>query len=467
LSFAFVAGMGIPIVRLFVGRVVRLIILLFVFGDLLFVAAPGVSAQSTTPAQNTKPEPKDVLAKQIKELAEKLGALPTDSTEVQNALGDLAKAIAIRTNGCDIKPAIDTCLARLTDAIFQLNAATTALMQKSPSVKLSDDQVSQVEAQVAALADVVAISNAATPATPTGSPPTTPLDPTATATELATVLAAKFKDKPPKGADVTNKDLVKALQALPVTGKASAAPATPVAVINVVGAYFGDLADVTAAVQTGWLRIVDDGRLITVPRPNPLHDPRWCSATRTVRTLCQGQQTCLQTPIGTTSDKALSSHIIGTEMCGFDPVPYAEAKTKGLAVFFECLTTDPSSDAALYSDQPVAFNQGPPPRAAYLRVGESAGFSCSSAALNSASNKGGGQGSSQSTSPSGAATVTVITGGQNTISTGAATPSTSTSAAANQSAATGATPAAAAATPTASGTTPTTGGAAATTGSGQ
>jgi hypothetical protein len=256
----------------------------------------------------------------------------------------------------------------------------------------------------------------------TVTPPTTPLDPTAT--EVANVLAAEFKDKPPKGADVTNKDLIKALQALPVTGKASAVPATPVAVINVVGAYFGDLAAITAAVRAGWLPIIDDGRLITAPGPNPLGDARWCSATRTIRTLCQGQQTCLQTPIGTTSDKALSSHIIGSEMCGFDPIPYAEPKTKGLAVFFECLTTDPTSDAALYSDQPVAFNQGPPPRAAYLRTSESAGFLCSSAMLSSASNKGSGN---QTTTSAGPTTVTVISGNQNTISTGAATPSTGSS----------------------------------------
>jgi hypothetical protein len=420
-------------VRSFVGRVVRLLIIVFVLGGLSFAAAFSVAAQAP------KPDPNAELIKRIEDMAVRLGGLPTANADLATALNDLSQAIGIRSNGCGVTPAVDTCLARVSDAIRQLNIAMTAALQKQPSAKLRADQVQSIEGQVTALAGVVAFGQpppatatatpapagatppggapAAPPATPspaTTAPVTTTPDPTATATEIAKVLAAQFKDKPPNGADPTNKDLIKGLQALPVPGNAAAAPSTPPAVINVLGAYFGVLNDIRTDIQHK-IGIVDDGKLIPVPGADP-PSPRYCSATRTMRTYCQGKQSCFDTITG--SDKS-SSHVTAAEMCGYDPVPYGDVKLKGLAVYFECLTTDPTSDQALYSDQPILYDQVLPPRAAYLRTNESAGIYCSQAATPK------GQSANQTTTTAGPATFTVITGGQNTISGTGALPAPS------------------------------------------
>jgi hypothetical protein len=420
-------------VRTFVGRVVRLLIILFVLGGLSFAAAFSVVAQAPNP---NPPNPKDDLAKKIEDLASRLGQLPTDNADLTKALDDLSQAI--KNNSCDVSSAADACLSRLKDTVQKLTEAIDkSLTATPPKPGLTADQVKTIKSQIVALAGVIAVGQPPPAAAPSGGTPqgtpspksttpppaapapvnTTP-DPTAMATEIAKLLAGQFNDPPPKGADITNKDLIKALQALPIPGKAVAAPSTPPGVINVLGAYFGDLDDIQRDIAANRIGVVDDGRLIPIHVPNPLWDPRYCSATRTMRTYCQGQQSCFVTTLSTTSDKAPSSHINGNEMCGFDPIPYTEAKFKGLAVYFECLTTDPTSDPSLYSDQPVLYNQVAP-RPAFIRPGESSGIYCSQAATPK------GQSANQTTTSAGPATFTVITGGQNTISATAPVPTPS------------------------------------------
>lgn len=140
---------------------------------------------------------------------------------------------------------------------------------------------------------------------------------------LAAITAAKPID-PTDAALATNiktlRDTLDGLTALPR--------------INIVGAWFGDIQDISYAVgHYGPEKIVADGR-------------RFCMATQAVRTLCQAKHYCYETPNAETSETpaklnamitGLGAVTIGDKLCGYDPAPYADKSIKGLIVAYQCL----------------------------------------------------------------------------------------------------------------------------------
>jgi hypothetical protein len=368
-------------------------------GSVLFCAAFGGAAAATPP---------DDLAQQMKDLAAKLGQVPVDDT-LKAALDALYQAAG--DSECNVSPTADSCLSHLKNAVRKLNGVISGAIPKGSSpVSLTDDQVKAIETQITTLAAAVASGKPSAPAgaadaaakAPAAAQPPAPNAATATAIEIASLLTTQLKVK---DVDATNQDLVKALNGL-VKTKVSTPPATPAPVINVLGAYFGDVQAIEMALANGTVRYVDSSDPSRVDFAAQ-ESRRFCSATRTMRTFCQGQPSCFDTTSGT--DKS-STHVVGSEMCGYDPVPYAEAKIKGLLVFFECLTTT-VADVALYDNWPTAYNQERPPRSALLRAGETSGIYCSQSTSSAAKN---GQAKGTSNTPNtatSAAPVTIITGG--------------------------------------------------------
>jgi hypothetical protein len=158
---------------------------------------------------------------------------------------------------------------------------------------------------------------------------------------------------------------------LPQASKTSA----PSNVINVLGAYYGDLISIGLGLRRGHIGSLDDDDQHRDSIDSELVGARYCSATRAMRTLCQGKTSCFDL-LNATSADTKGARITGSEMCGFDPAPFAKPKYKGAVVFYECLATK-AEDPFLYEDQPIAHNQGQSPRRAFLRGGETAGIFCS------------------------------------------------------------------------------------------
>lgn len=124
--------------------------------------------------------------------------------------------------------------------------------------------------------------------------------------------------------------------------------------INVLGAYYGDVDAIGAAI----LRYGRADGAKGIPEPKHLKNlrgktfaainpdlyqvtpaleaasqdaDRFCSATQAVRTLCHGRDQCFDS----VGESATS--ITGDKLCGYDPAPYADARYKGLIIVYECL----------------------------------------------------------------------------------------------------------------------------------
>jgi hypothetical protein len=114
--------------------------------------------------------------------------------------------------------------------------------------------------------------------------------------------------------------------------------------IRVTGAWYGDLGAIRRKLSYGGL--------------GPFHSTsRYCSATRAVRTRCQGQPHCYEPADAPAKDAASTAggsttEIDGFHMCGYEPAPFAEPREKGLIVRYECISAHDQvwSEAAVGDD---------------------------------------------------------------------------------------------------------------------
>lgn len=97
--------------------------------------------------------------------------------------------------------------------------------------------------------------------------------------------------------------------------------------INVVAAAFGDL------------EVLDRDPPYD---PATLSGPRFCNAVRAIRTECQGQKSCLDPsgPVDPAKPKPERLTISADNLCGFDPLPYAARRVKGLVVAYQCINAE-------------------------------------------------------------------------------------------------------------------------------
>ncbi|MGP0094258.1 MAG: hypothetical protein ACLPKB_30575 [Xanthobacteraceae bacterium] len=104
--------------------------------------------------------------------------------------------------------------------------------------------------------------------------------------------------------------------------------------INVVDAWFGDLRDINRARMAAG---ASDLR-------RPVSGSRWCLASEAVRAFCQARTICAGPAVDSTAKGTTT--FAPESLCGYDPVPFADARVKGLVVQYECLKkTQPEWDA--------------------------------------------------------------------------------------------------------------------------
>jgi hypothetical protein len=114
--------------------------------------------------------------------------------------------------------------------------------------------------------------------------------------------------------------------------------------IDVLGAWYGDVEVIGQALQYGG---------VNAWAPGP-PGTRFCSATASVRSLCEGKSACFQpavvTPpsdsskapvvgylLGNPQGSATATYqITGSNLCGYEPAPYANSKVNGLVVAYQC-----------------------------------------------------------------------------------------------------------------------------------
>jgi len=100
--------------------------------------------------------------------------------------------------------------------------------------------------------------------------------------------------------------------------------------IFIRGAWFGDLEELAWASNHGRIDPAQDGH-------------RFCSATRFVQTWCQPQAECTIQPASgdaahsADAKAAIVSPLTGERICGYDPVPFAEDRIKGLLIEYQCM----------------------------------------------------------------------------------------------------------------------------------
>jgi hypothetical protein len=98
--------------------------------------------------------------------------------------------------------------------------------------------------------------------------------------------------------------------------------------ILIRGAWYGDLEEIAWAADHGRIDAAQDGR-------------RFCAATKTVQLWCQRQGQCTiqpGDPAHPVADSAgtITGPLSGDKLCGYDPVPYAEDRIRGLFIAYEC-----------------------------------------------------------------------------------------------------------------------------------
>ena len=163
------------------------------------------------------------------------------------------------------------------------------------------------------------------------------VDPNIGAARVARILAVRLAAA---GIKRDQAELAQALDELAAFVPAKAEKADGPKVINVIGAFYGDLdairdvlvrdrrkvspkarvADLLAALQ-----ITDKLELSSYQRE------RYCSATQAIRATCQGLTSCLGA--GTGGVNALTA----VQLCGYTPAPYAESRFKGLVIGYQCV----------------------------------------------------------------------------------------------------------------------------------
>lgn len=121
--------------------------------------------------------------------------------------------------------------------------------------------------------------------------------------------------------------------------------------INILGAWYGDLKSISRA------------------QPKSL-DPwkytdRFCSATLAVRARCQGKPLCYEpnappTQIGTGTGATffpnadgVTSELIGSQLCGYEPATFANPKDKGVLVSYQCVVLDAETWKTIGTGNPV------------------------------------------------------------------------------------------------------------------
>jgi hypothetical protein len=127
--------------------------------------------------------------------------------------------------------------------------------------------------------------------------------------------------------------------------------------INVVGAWFGDIHAVKAAVRRhgvkAWLK-----------------GARFCPAIRAVRRECQGKVKCFEPPTGDGGNAGKpSENITGTALCGYEPAPFADERVRGLVVLYECVTRDIETWKTIGGELPKVVGLKSEGRTAVLRQG--------------------------------------------------------------------------------------------------
>jgi hypothetical protein len=108
--------------------------------------------------------------------------------------------------------------------------------------------------------------------------------------------------------------------------------------INVLAAYYGDAGAIGHAVDT----LGSSARIDALSMDAAT---RFCAATGPIRNACQGEESCLG-PLAAT---------ITPTICGFEPVPYASPRVRGLVVAYQCA---PKAKATFFACQhPVLDTQ--------------------------------------------------------------------------------------------------------------
>jgi hypothetical protein len=121
--------------------------------------------------------------------------------------------------------------------------------------------------------------------------------------------------------------------------------------INILGAWYGDIRSIRGAGPKGpWA-----------------HNNRFCSATRAIRTRCQAKARCYE-PSATSDDGAVAE-LTGSQLCGYEPAPFADSKYKGVVVSYECVALDGETWKAIGSGDPERQDFAHEPLDAQLRTG--------------------------------------------------------------------------------------------------
>jgi hypothetical protein len=371
--------------------------------------------------------PKDVLAC----LAATIGAVTLATADIAFA-DDLTDQVIGLTN--KLKPSVNTADGKLREAINNLSQAIGQV--DCTIVPQPDECISNLKGAVASLQKVV--SSAPGDKSPQWTAVNTEINnlidilsgakPTVAATNVANNLAARLADTA-KPVDTTDKTLTDALGALAkaIDKVAPAKPSPTPLLINVLGSYYGSLDDLMPLLCVPEDQVIKfkdrHKRLVTktVQRckvNGPKYDlnhfetdiaataksevrasfgtPRYCSATQAIRAQCQGKAACLDNPTPST--------LVATQICGYDPAPYAQPANKGLLISYQCVPKD--SKEFPYADGFLPQQIAPsslPVRWVLLRLGENLRIACSEPAAAAQSSTTKAPATTQPTTPQPAA----------------------------------------------------------------
>jgi hypothetical protein len=122
--------------------------------------------------------------------------------------------------------------------------------------------------------------------------------------------------------------------------------------INVVSAWFGHIPTIKQK----------------TPADPYAYNDRFCSATRALRTRCQGKFACYQTAAtqagagavaGNQAATTTTAELTGSSLCGFEPAPFADPMERGVVVYYECLAIGLGKWRAIGAGDPVRVSTTP------------------------------------------------------------------------------------------------------------
>jgi hypothetical protein len=180
------------------------------------------------------------------------------------------------------------------------------------------------------------------------------LDRTAAATHQMKLVTGTIAN--PKSLELGEKQLIEAAKALSLKLVALAPGDFR---INVVSAWYGDIRQIRHLKKKGRLR-------------SDVFKDRWrvCSATRVVRTACQGQVACTFPTEGTPP-----TSVTGESLCGYDPVQFAADPFKTLFIQYECIPLLSQAWKQSLGDYPVQMGKSDLNEAVLRNTGK-ADFRC-------------------------------------------------------------------------------------------